>query len=307
LGNNIKLLRLGAAEELLNILIQYAIKRVTTLKTVKRMVTKTEALYNALLPKKVVNFNDIIEKASGIIKAAPNRRYIYRKYVNRLIENGKLQRIRKGLYIVLSPLEEPEKHVVDKLLIASKIRDDYYLGFHTALEYYGSASSLYNEAYVCVQTSDRFDPFKYKRFSFKPVFVKDVRFEVEEKHYQNSTVKVSSKERTFTECIDRVQYAGGWEECIKSLQGLGGLNLEKLLTLLHKYRNDNLYRRTGYVLELLKKRSPFYEHVDDQLLNEIQGHVKGPPRYLINREKGTLQRRWKLYIPEGFEEKLRGI
>jgi len=271
------------------------------------MVTKIEALYNALLPMKVVDFNDIIKKASTIIKATPSRRYIYRKYVNKLIQNGKLHRIRKGLYIVLSPLEKPEKHTVDKLLIASKIRAEYYLGFHTALEYYGCASSIYNEAYICVKPNDRFNPFQYKRFSFKPVFVKDVAFQVEEKRYQNSTIKVSSKERTFLDSIDRVQYAGGWEESIKSLQGLGGLNLEKLPTLLHKYKNDNLYRRAGYVLELLKKRSPFYEHVDDQLLNEIQSHVKGPPRYLINRKKGVLQRRWKLYIPEDFEEKLRGI
>jgi predicted transcriptional regulator of viral defense system len=238
---------------------------------------------------------------------APNRRYIYRKYVKRLTEKGKLQRIRKGLYFVLSPLEEPERHVVDKLLIASKIRAEYYLGFHTALEYYGCASSLYNEAYICVKPNDRFNPFQYKQFSFKPVFVNDVAFQVEEKHYQNNRIKVSSKERTFLDCIDRVQYAGSWEECIKSLQGLGGLDLERLLTLLHKYKNDNLYRRAGYVLELLRQSSPFYEQVDDQLLNEIQSHVKGSPRYLINRKKGIRQKRWKLYIPEDFEEKLRGI
>ena len=271
------------------------------------MVTKIEALYNALLPMKVVSFNDIVKEASNIIKAAPNRRYIYRKYVNKMIKRGKLQRIRKGLYIVLSPLEKPERHIADKLLIASKIRDEYYLGFHTALEYYGCASSFYNETYICVKAKDRFDPFQYKRFSFRPVFVEDVTLEVEEKHYQGSIVKVSSKERTFIECIDRVQYAGGWEECIKSLEGLGGLNMEKLLNLLYKYKKDILFRRVGYVLELLKKRSPFYEHLNDHLLNEIEKQITGPPRYLIYRDKGPVDRRWKLYIPKGFEEKLRGI
>jgi len=37
----------------------------------ERMVTKTEALYNALLPMKVVDFDDIVAKASSIVKAAP--------------------------------------------------------------------------------------------------------------------------------------------------------------------------------------------------------------------------------------------
>lgn len=271
------------------------------------MVTKTEALYSAILPMKVVNFNDIVKKASDIIEAAPNRKYIYRKYVNRLIEMGRLQTIRKGLYIVLSPLEKPEKPVADKLLIASKIRDKYYLGFHTALEYYGCANTFYNEAYVCVKARNRFDPFQYKRLSFRPVFVNDVTLEVEEKHYQESILKVSSKERTFVECIDKVEYAGGWEECIKSLEGLGGLKVEKLLNLLLKYKRNILLKRAGYVLELLRKQSPFYEHVEDILLNEIEAQIAGSPQYLIRGKKGTLNKRWKLYIPEDFEEKLRGI
>jgi len=271
------------------------------------MVTKTEALYSALLPKKVVSFNDIIKEASSIIGAAPDRRYIYRKYVSRMIKRGKLQRIRKGLYIVLSPLEKPEKHAADKFLIASKIRDVYYLGFHTALEYYGCAISFYNEAYICVKAKDRFDPFQYKRFSFRPVFVEDVTLEVEEKRHQGTSIKVSSKERSFIECIDKVRYAGGWEECIKSLEGLGGLNMKKLLNLLYKYKKDILFRRIGYFLELLKKRSPFYEDVNDQLLSEVESQITGPPRYLIYGEKGPVNRRWKLYIPKGFEEKLRGI
>jgi len=277
-------------------------------KTVEKMVTKTETLYNALLSMKVVSFDDIVGKAAGIIEAAPDRKYIYRKYVNRLVKSGKLQRIRKGLYVVLSPLEEQEGYVADKLLIASKIRNKYYLGFHTALEYYGCASSFYNEAYVCVKAKDRFNPFQYKRFSFRPVFVDDITLGVEEKNYHGNTIKVSSKERTFIECIDRIQYAGGWEECIKSLEGLRTLNIEKLVNLLlHKYKKDILFRRVGYILELLKERSPFYEHVNDHLLNEVEKQITGPPKYLTYGKKGTLNRRWKLYIPDGFEEKLRSI
>jgi len=272
------------------------------------MVTKTETLYKALLKKKVVSFDDIVQVASSIIEVASlNRRYIYRKYVDRMVKSGKLRKVRKRLYVVLSPLEEPNKHTPDKLLIASKIRDEYYLGFHTALEYYGCASSFYNKAYICIKPKHRFDGFKYKRFSFRPVFVKDVNLEVEEKIYSENTLKVSSRERTFIECIYKVRYAGGWEECIKSLEGLTGLNVEKLPKLLHHYRNDLLSRRVGYILELLRERSPFYQHVNEQLLNKMRKQITGPPRYLIYKENGPLNRRWKLYIPKDFERRLRGI
>jgi len=272
------------------------------------MVTKTEALYRALLKKKVVSFDDVVQAASNIIDTDTlNRRYVYRKYVDRMVKSGKLRKVRKSLYLVLSPLEEPNKHTPDKLLIASKIRDEYYLGFHTALEYYGCASSFYNETYIGVKPKHRFDGFKYKRFSFRPVFAKDVKLEVEEKSYRENILKVSSKERTFIDCVYRVNYAGGWEECIKSLEGLSRLKVEKLPEILHHYRNDLLSRRVGYVLELLRERSPFYQDVTEQLLNTIRKQITGPPRYLIQKENGTLNKRWKLYVPEDFEKRLRGI
>ena len=271
------------------------------------MVTKTEALYKVLLPMKIVNFDEIVKKAAEIMGANKNRKYIYRKYVERLVKMGKLQPIRKELYAVISPLETPKKHEIDKLLIASKIRQNYYLGFHTALEYYGCANSLLNEAYICVQPKNRFNPFKYKRFTFKPVFVKDVTSEIIEKPYYQTLIKVSSKERTFIECIARTKYAGGWEECIKSLEGLSGLNFEKLLDLILKQKSKSLKRRVGYILELLKKTSPFYEHLNETLLSKIADQAEGPPQYLMRGLKGPLNKKWNLYVSEEFEEKLRGI
>jgi predicted transcriptional regulator of viral defense system len=271
------------------------------------MVTKTEALYNALLPMKIVNFDDIIKEALNIIEANQGRRYIYRKYVDRLIKRGKLQPIRKELYAVVSPLEKPEEHEVDKLLIASKIRQRYYLGYHTALEYYGCANSLLNEAYVCIQAKDRFDQFHHKRFTFKPVFVKNTTSDVIKKPYYKTLLRVSSKERTFIECLDRVQYAGGWEECIKSLEGLSELHFGKLLNLTLRQGRASLARQIGYVLELLKNRSSFYEHLNEKSLDKLAKKTRGLPRYLIRGKRGPLNKKWNLYIPEDFEENLRGI
>lgn len=270
------------------------------------MVMKTEALYEALLPMKIVTFNEIVQKASKII-ATPNRRYIYRKYVTKLVQDRKLQRIRKQLYLVLSPLEKPETCIPDKLLIAAKIRQNYYVGYHTALEYYGCAQSLWNQTYICIKPKDRFDPFKYGRLDFKPVFTNDTTTEIQQKNYANTTIKVSSKERTLAECITKTQYAGGWEEAVKSLEALGGINTEKLLIVLQKQKSQTTIRRTGYTLELLKERSQFYEHISDQTLSTIRKLVKGPPQYLIPHEKGPLNKKWNLYTPEDFEEKLRGI
>jgi predicted transcriptional regulator of viral defense system len=278
------------------------------IKKVKKMVVKIEALYKALLPKKVVTFNEIIQEASKIIQATPNRRYIHRKYVSKLVQNGKLQRIRKELYLVLAPLEEPETYVPDKLLIAAKIKKHYYLSHHTALEYYGCAYSLYNATYISVKPENRFDPFQYKQFTFKPIFTNNTTTAVETKYHQNTILRVSSRERTFIDCLDKIQYAGGWEECIKSLESLNNINTDKLLTLLtNTYKKDITIRRVGYTLEYLRGHSQFYEHISDTTLNKIVKLIKGSPQYLTRGQKGAINKKWKLYIPDNFNEKLRGI
>jgi predicted transcriptional regulator of viral defense system len=268
---------------------------------------KTEALYTLLLPMRIVSFDDIVQSTSKIAAASANRRYIYRKYVTRLIEKGKLKPIRKGLYAVLSPLEQPEKHETDKLLIASKIRKDYYLGYHTALEYYGSAYSPFHEAYVCVNPKDRFDQFHYARFTFTPVFTQDTGSHISEKPYGPSSIRVSSKERTFIECLDRVAYAGGWEECIKSLAELGGIDFAKLITLTLHRKKQILLREVGYFLEYFRSTSPFYEHVRQDRLETLSTRVQGSPQYLIRGEPGDLHARWRLYIPEDLEEQLKEL
>jgi predicted transcriptional regulator of viral defense system len=274
---------------------------------VKNLRRKTEELYGSLLPMRIVTFDEIVYSTLKIVPCASNRRYVYRKYVKRLVEAGKLQPIRKGLYAVLNPLEKPDKHETDKLLVASKIRKEYYLGFHTALEYYGCAYSTFNETYVCIKAEDRFDPFHYGRFAFRPVFTKDIVSHITEKTYASTVLRVSSKERTFIECIDRVRYAGGWEECIKSLAELGGIDFQKLVTLALNRRKQILLRQVGYFLELLRDTSSFYEHLNQDVLERLKTQVESSPQYLVRGENGKLNATWRLYIPESFREKLKGI
>src|SRR5665648_944067 len=102
------------------------------------MTRKRDILYKKLLEKTVVTSGEIEKAALEIteltLSPALISKYIYGEYTAKLLAEGKLQKIRRGLYAVLSPLEEPENHISDKFFIAGKIRDSYYLGFHSALE-----------------------------------------------------------------------------------------------------------------------------------------------------------------------------
>lgn len=270
------------------------------------MVSKREKVYHRLLSRKVVSFDEIIGEVEEVI-GPKDEKYIYLKYVKRLVEEGKLQRIRKGLYAAVPPLEDESKYVPDKFLIASKLRDNYYLGYHTALEFYGCAYSHFNQAQVAIKKEDRFDQFQHRGLDFRPIFVQNTDFGVEEKEYSRHGVRVSTEERTFIDCLDRVGYAGGWEESLKSLQRLGGLNFNTLTKTLRKYDNDLLRRKAGFALELFRDVSVFYEHLDDKTLHTLREEIGENPRYMAEGESFAYNERWRLYVPENFEEKLRGV
>jgi len=267
--------------------------------------SKTESLYEQLLGRRVLRFDEIVEIARNTLGEDYTRSYINTKYVHHLVQDGRLERVRRGLYVALSPTEE--KPQVDKLLVASKIRSAYYLGYHTALEFHGCAYSAHSEAYTCVRPQDRFTPFTFQNYAFKPVFTDDLETEIEEREYRGHSIRVSGKERTFIECLDMVEHAGGWEEALKSLENLGGLEFEKIHRLVLQTGKQILIRKTGLILELLKNSSIFYEHLPESTLKEIEEEVLGAPTYLIRGTGGSLNPRWRLYVPIEFKEKLRGI
>lgn len=122
--------------------------------------------------------------------------------------------------------------------------------------------------------------------------------------YRGAEIRFTDRERTFVDCISKIKYAGGWEECLKSLETFGGLDFQKIREYLLHCDNQFLTRKVGLVLELMKKRSTFYDHLEESLLEKINALVKGSPVYLDGTWGGEmiLNKRWLLYIPRNFEE-----
>lgn len=264
-----------------------------------------EELYSALYQRRVFSLDEAVEAAEKLTGRRSVRPYVSSKYLNGLVEDGKLERVRQGLYVVVPP---GGGVVVDKLLLASKIRRNGFLGFHTALEFYGCAYSAMREAYVCVAARDRFRGFLYAGFSFRPVYVGDAGFEVVEVEYQGQPVRIESRERLFIDCVSRPKYAGGWEECLKSLEGLGGLDFDRLVGMLGGgYGGQTSVRRAGLVLEMLRGSSVFYRHLPEDALDRVEGLVSRGYRYLVPGGGGRLVKRWRLIVPEGFSGLLRAV
>jgi len=271
-------------------------------------MTKVEQLYQELLKKEVVRYKEIEDIASTIVEKQPvTFQYLYTEYIDKLRKAGKLLHPQRGIYVVVPPTKINEKNYQpDTYLIASKIQTPYYLGYHTALEIHGCAYSTYNEVYIVVPPHKKFRGFEFKDKRYRPVFNSHSDIAIQKMNHKNNTIVVSSPSRTFLDCIERPDYAGGWEECLKSLESLAGVTAHELKHILQTIGKDMLVRKTGFILTLLNE-NPYYEGLLSTLQPYLTKHMGKSPMYLKEGTQSELEKTWGLYIPVGFKNVFRGI
>ena len=135
---------------------------------------KTETLYTALLKKRVVTTADIVKISRDVVSKDVTLNYLHKKYLRGMLKEEKMIRVKRGLYIILEPLETSKNFSYDRFLLGSKLSKKYYLGFHTALEFYGCAHSAFNTVYICLSKKKRFKIFAFQKTAFKTVYTDKV-------------------------------------------------------------------------------------------------------------------------------------
>ena len=277
-------------------------------KQVRRM-NKTERLYAFALLKHVVSSNELGEWAREELDK--DYKYLYTKYITRLLEQGKLVRVTRGIYAARNlfptgPYEHPDE-LPNKYLVGTKLRDRYYLGYHTALELNGCAYTSTNSCFVVTLGPDRFKPFHHRLLSFESIVGRDVTTEIVTERIAGSDVRTSSPSRTFVECTRRLDLCGGLEEVLKSIDGLRGVTVEGLKASLEIYGYDILYRSTGFFLELMRDESSYYDFVTDEFLDYLRSRSSGTTAYLVDGVPSRLEDRWNLYVPLDMARLMAGV
>ena len=265
----------------------------------------TNELVEYIAQENVVNTEEIKQRVERIKGEEQESDYVYRKFIYPLLKKGYVDRIRQGLYYVTTPGKQDT--MADRYLVASNIREDYYIGFHSALAFYGSAYSSRNQVHIAVEPEKRFDEFRYQNTVYTPYLTQDTSTGVCVEYYRGEEIRVASKERLFIECVEKPDYVGGWEETLKSLEALSGVDFPYLVELLLEKENQTLLRKVGLILEKLRERSLFYQHLSEETLDRLHESVTGGMRYLVPGEPGKPDETWRLYIPPGFWIYLRGI
>lgn len=242
-----------------------------------------------------------------------NGRYLYKTYLRYLLRHGHIYRHRKGLYSIVD-VENPDL-LPEMIIMASRLRDPYYLGYTSALEMWGAAPVIYSTYIVCVQRQDYFSSFnlpeKNPKYTINATMSSDFIHGLRKVKYQEEELIVSSPARTMIEVINRPQLVGGWAELIRALYLLTmdfrPKDLSEVIELLelNLFKKKSLVGRVGYLLEVFSSAGTLSYSMEP--LKELRDWVNsGSPVYLVNRnvpEKVYRDKRWNIFIPMDFHER----
>jgi predicted transcriptional regulator of viral defense system len=226
-----------------------------------------------------------------------------RNAVSYLIRNGYAARVKSGLYYLIPFEHRGTEWKPDPLVVGSKIAKDYYYSHATALTLYGILPTP--PPRIAITVPERFRKFSFERFTFYPVETRHF-FGMRDIDYKGITIKVSNRERTFIDCLSRLDLSGGVVGAFRNLRSFGITNHVQLLEYLDKIGKKSAMVRCGFALEFFRDAW----EADEDTIKELKKRARNGPVYYLDRgiPKGTgkLIKGWNLIIPAAFEDLVGG-
>jgi len=265
-------------------------------KNMKKGLGNSEVyLLSSLLSKEKTSFT--IQEAMEISG------YERKKLVNtlyKLAKKGWLLRIERGKYQII-PLESgttPE-YIEHSFILASTLINPYYIGFWSALNYYGFTEQTPSTVFIATLKRKREISVGKIRFKFV-YFLKRKFFGYDKEWVGNRKVNISDREKTIVDCLDHPELCGGIAEVAKGLwNSKNEVSWGKLLNYALKVGNSAVLKRLGYLIELMGIKT---EHglIEELRKNMAKGFVKLDP---MVKGKRRYNSRWML-IPNISEDEM---
>jgi predicted transcriptional regulator of viral defense system len=216
------------------------------------------------------------------------------------VRAGNIKRLARGLYASVPKHADPKTWWVDRLLVASRLRPDGVIGYHSALEAHGCAYS--SEFDVQVITAG--EPGALETAEFTCRFVRPSApvgpDSVTILDRVGQAVAVTTLERTVADVFDRPDLAGGAEELVNSLALVLRLDADKLAGHLAANGNATAAGAAGWWLE--RRREPL--RVTETALARIRALAPRQTRYALGATagEGRPAAGWNVVLPTAVAE-----
>ena len=220
--------------------------------------------------------------------------------LRRYVADGRLVRVRGGVYAVVPRGADVAAAPVDPYLVATKLSSDATLGYHAALQFWGKAYSVWQRFHFLTESSTR--AFEFRGLEFVPVKVPiplrglpAADLQVTEQRHGGGTVRVTTLERTLVDVLDAPANAGGWEEIWRSLEMIEFFDLDAVILYTSKRGSALTAARVGFFLDQHRETLM----VEESQLERLRKLRPRQPRYLDARRKpGKLVASWNLIVPD---------
>lgn len=238
--------------------------------------------YQDLAGKVVFNFTDVVD----IFK---NKSTAY-SALNRLTTKHLIQKVRNDLYVSINPVTQSP--FANKYQIGSNIHHDAYVGYLSALEYYGYLNQVNHICYIV--STHRFNTFEFEGIQYKHIRPKVLTGVIQPTYTEK--IRITDKEKTIIDCIYDIGNTINLEELMYSFDLISSLDESKLLKYLSEYQIQALYQKTGFLLHLINDNLK----LSDDFYHTIQMNIGKSVTYLTEEAKqaGVFIHRFQLVVPK---------
>lgn len=227
-----------------------------------------------------------IGQARKILKGNP------KKVMSYLIKKKWVLSLKKGLYAIV-PLDIGEKgaedFIVHDFIIASHLVKPYYIGFWSALNYFGLSEQIPKSVFVATTLARK----KLHIINTEFVFIKLSKsrfFGIEEIEIEGKKVNISDVNKTIADCLDHPEYSGGIEEIARAIYfNHKELDFRKIKEYALRIKNITILKRLGFILEkigLLEEYKDIFRNI-----KLTKGYSKLDT---LSLKKGRHSEKWKL-------------
>jgi predicted transcriptional regulator of viral defense system len=224
-----------------------------------------------------------IEDAAEVISTS---RAVLKVLLSRLEKNGWIERIEPGKYMVIPLGAKKGKYTLHEFVLGSLLVDPCIISYWSALNHYGFTEQI--PLTVFLQTTARKKNQEIKVFGvpYRIIRIKQEKiFGVKKEWFEDTEVKITDREKTIVDCLDKPRFCGGIIEVAKALK-TKNYDVETLADYAQKINNTGVIRRLGYLcdafdisIKLPKIKTRNYLYLDPTL-----------------RRKNTTNAKWRLYI-----------
>ena len=239
----------------------------------KNYITREEQKIWEYIKNKGILDNELVKNIFPDV--SKNKR---NKILHSLHKKGYLKRARKDLYYNPNELKDFYK-------LALRIKDGY-IGLSSALRYYNLIEYEDFTIFVMTKNFQKKIALKGTQYSIEFIPLKNLFTGFEKKE----DIYISSIEKTLFDCLLKPRFVG-FANITKALYD-AKLDWSKFISFFKLAENNSLCQRTGYVLELMKRKTRLKvpSFVFEFLLKKVRNPVKLTP---INA-KSIFNKKWKV-------------